>query len=141
MYRSRPGGSDGPTELPKSRIPAFLRVIKPLGHKITRKNAWILLFGSSVEPSEPPGRLLVHTCMYRRLRGAQDGGSKVPPKKVLKIQVATANLFVDKRSPQEGPKSAQNEAKRAPKQAKEHLYIPNRGFAKIELPPRQNRGF
>ena len=68
--------------------------------------------------------------MYRRLRGAQDGGSKVPPKKVLKIQVATSNLFVDKRSPQEGPKSAQNEAKRAPEESKEHLYIPNLDFIK-----------
>ena len=68
--------------------------------------------------------------MYRRLRGAQDGGLKVPPKEALKIQVATSNLFVDKRSPQEGPKSAQNEPKRAPEESKEHLYIPNLDFIK-----------
>ena len=44
--------------------------------------------------------------------------------------MATSNLFVDKRSPQEGPKSAQNEAKRAPEESKEHLYIPNLDFIK-----------
>ena len=105
-------------------------MIKPLGHKITRKNAWILLFGSPVEPSEPPGRLLVHTCMYRRYFFGISGKKGTKKKKVLKIQVATSNLFEDKRSPQEGPKSAQNEAKRAPEESKEHLYIPNLDFIK-----------
>ena len=31
---------------------------------------------------------------------------------------------------QKGPKSAQNEAKRAPEESKEHLYIPNLDFIK-----------
>ena len=44
--------------------------------------------------------------------------------------MATSNLFEDKRSPQEGPKSAQNDAKRAPEESKEHLYIPNLDFIK-----------
>ena len=57
-------------------------------------------------------------------------GLKGAPKKILKIQVATSNLFVDKRSPQEGPKSAQNDAKIAPEESKEHLYIPNLDFIK-----------
>ena len=44
--------------------------------------------------------------------------------------MATSNLFVDKRGFQEAPKSAQNEAKRAPEESKEHLYIPNLDFIK-----------
>ena len=43
--RSRPGGSDGSTELPKSRIHAFLRVIQCPRGLITRKNAGIVLLG------------------------------------------------------------------------------------------------
>ena len=50
MYRSRPGGSDGPTELPKSRIHAFLRVILCPRGLITRKNAGILLLGGFLGP-------------------------------------------------------------------------------------------
>ena len=57
-------------------------------------------------------------------------GLKGVKKEVLKIQVATSNLFVDKRGFQEAPKSAQNEAKRAPEESKEHLYIPNLDFIK-----------
>ena len=69
--------------------------------------------------------MYVPEILFKQLRE-----KKHPKKKVLKIQVATRNLFEDKRSPQEGPKSAQNEAKRAPEESKEHLYIPNLDFIK-----------
>ena len=48
--RTRPGGSDGSTELPKSRIHAFLRVILCPRGLITRKNAGILLLRGFLGP-------------------------------------------------------------------------------------------
>ena len=61
--------------------------------------------------------------------GAKMGAQRGPPK-VLKIRVATSNQQKHKKSFQEAPKSAQNEAKRAPEESKEHLYIPNLDFIK-----------
>ena len=61
--------------------------------------------------------------------GAKMGAQRCK-KKVLKIRVATSNPKKHKKSFQEAPKSAQNEAKRAPEESKEHLYIPNLDFIK-----------
>ena len=61
-------------------------------------------------------------------------GARRCKKTILKILVATSNLKKHKKSFQEAPKSAQNEAKRAPEESKEHLYIPNLDLSKIELP-------
>ena len=44
------GEGDGPTKPPRSRIPAFLRVIVSPGGLITRKNAGILLLGGFLGP-------------------------------------------------------------------------------------------
>ena len=69
--------------------------------------------------------------MYVPVISLSDLGQKKHPKKeVLKIRVATSNPKKHKKSFQEAPKSAQNEAKRAPEESKEHLYIPNLDFIK-----------
>ena len=75
--RTRPGGSDGSTELPKSRIHAFLRVILCPRGLITRKNAGILLLGGFLGPL-PRHEGVNHTyftydCALWRLQLA-DGG-------------------------------------------------------------------
>ena len=44
------GEGDGPTKPPRSRIPAFLRVIVSPGGLITRKNAGILVRGGFLGP-------------------------------------------------------------------------------------------
>ena len=48
-------------------------------------------------------------------------GFKGVPKQVLKIRGATSNPQKHPNNPQRASKSAQNEAKRAPKHSKEHL--------------------
>jgi len=58
-------------------------------------------------------------------------GLKGVKKEVLKIRVATSNPQKHKKSFQEAPKSAQNEAKRAQEQFKEHLYTPNLDLSKM----------
>ena len=77
--RSRPGGSDGSTELPKSRIHAFLRVILYPRGLITRKNAGILLLGGFLGPL-PRHEGVNHTyftydCALWRLQLADGGPS------------------------------------------------------------------